>query len=156
MMNQQEIGAFISKCRKDKGFTQAQLAELLGVSDKSVSRWENGKTMPDFSLYEPLCDALDIEVSELLYAKRLDDNEKVEKGEKSAISLFETKSQLETFAVFTEILILVGIVISITLTKVMADTAVERIITLASGWFVWGFGLYIRVRIKKALIRLEG
>lgn len=41
-MNQQKIGRFISECRKQKGLTQAQLAEALGVSDKSVSRWENG------------------------------------------------------------------------------------------------------------------
>lgn len=154
-MNQQEIGKFISKCRKEKGFTQAQLAEALGVSDRSVSRWENGNTMPDISLYEPLCKALDIEVSELLYARKLNDSEKVEKGESSAISLFHTKSQLETFAIFTEILIIVGIVISITLTKVLADTAIERVITLVSGWFVWGFGLVLRIKVRKAIAGFE-
>ena len=47
-MNQQEIGRFISHCRKEKGLTQTQLAEILGVSDKSISRWETGKTLPNF------------------------------------------------------------------------------------------------------------
>ena len=59
-MDQQKIGAFISECRKEKGLTQAQLAEKLGVTDKSVSRWENGRTMPDMSLYEDICGVLGI------------------------------------------------------------------------------------------------
>lgn len=80
-MDKQKIGTFISTCRKEKGLTQAQLAEILGVSDKSISRWENGKTMLDFSLYEPLCQALDIQISELLYAKKMTDNEKEAYGE---------------------------------------------------------------------------
>ena len=70
-MDQQKIGSFISSCRNEKGLTQAQLAEMLGVSDKSISRWENGRTMPDISLYEPLCQALGIQVSELLYARKM-------------------------------------------------------------------------------------
>lgn len=69
-MNQKEIGKFISDRRKEMGLTQAQLAEKLGVNDKSVSRWENGKTMPDLSLYEPLCEILRVGISELLYAKK--------------------------------------------------------------------------------------
>lgn len=104
-MNQQKIGEFIFTCRKEKGLTQSQLAEILGVSDKSISRWENGKTMPDLSLYEPLCKALDIQISELLYAKKMKDYEKTIKGEKSALNILKTKSQLETFGILTEILI---------------------------------------------------
>ena len=59
-MKQEEIGKFIAQCRKEKNLTQAQLAEQLGVTNKSISRWENGKTMMDLSLYEPLCKILDI------------------------------------------------------------------------------------------------
>jgi|LSQX01.2.fsa_nt_gb transcriptional regulator with XRE-family HTH domain len=154
-MKEEDIGAFIRMMRKEKGMTQEQLAEMLGVSQRSVSRWENGKTMPDLSLYEPLCKALDVQVSELLYAKKMSDEEKTEHGEKTALSLLTTKSQLETFAIFTEVLIVVGIIISITLTKVLADTVPEMIITLVSGWFVWGIGLVLRVKIRKAILKLE-
>lgn len=122
-MNQQKIGRFISECRKQKGLTQAQLAEALGVSDKSVSRWENGKTMPDLSIYEPLCEILDIQISELLYARKMTDKEKTIQGEKSALNIFKTKSQLQTFA----------------------------ILTVVCGCFVWGFGLVLRVKIRKAI-----
>ena len=154
-MDQEMIGKFISECRKEKKLTQAQLAEMLGVSDKSVSRWENGKTMPDLSLYEPLCEALNVQISELLYAKKMSNDEKAVQGEKTALNLIMTKSQLETFSIFTELLILVGIIISITLTKVLAATTIQMIITLVCGWFVWGFGLMLRVKVRKAIQKLE-
>jgi len=154
-MDQKAIGAFISECRREKGLTQAQFAELLGVSDKSVSRWENGKTMPDLSLYEPICDALEIQVSELLYARKMIDSEKIEKGEKSALGIFKTKARLETFGIFTELLVLVGIIITITLTKVLADTTAEMVLTMVCGCFVWGFGLALRVLIRKAINEIE-
>lgn len=154
-MNQQKIGVFICSCRKEKELTQVQLAEILGVSDKSISRWENGKTMPDISLYEPLCEALDIQISELLYAKRMTDSEKTEQGEKSALNIFKTKSQLETFGILTEILIIIGIIITVTLTKMLAVTTAQMIITIICGCFVWGFGLMLRVKIRKAIIALE-
>lgn len=150
-MNQQEIGRFISECRKQKGLTQAQLAEALGVSDKTISRWETGKTMPDLSFYEPLCEILDIQISELLYARKMTDKEKTVHGEKSALNIFKTKSQLQTFAILTEILIFIGIIITITLTKLLADNTFEMILTVVCGCFVWGFGLVLRVKIRKAI-----
>ena len=61
-MDQEKIGKFIARCRKENKLTQAQLAEKLNVSDKSISRWENGKTMPDISLFEPLCEILNISI----------------------------------------------------------------------------------------------
>ena len=154
-MNQQKIGEFIFTCRKEKGLTQSQLAEILGVSDKSIYRWENGKTMPDLSLYEPLCKALDIQISELLYAKKMKDYEKTIKGEKSALNILKTKSQLETFGVLTEILIFIGIIITISLTKILAVTTIQMIITMICGCFVWGFGLILRIKIRRAIMKLE-
>lgn len=65
-MDQQKIGRHLAEKRKEKSLTQAQLAELLGVSDRSVSRWENGVTMPDVSLFQPLCAALDMTLDEFL------------------------------------------------------------------------------------------
>ena len=59
-MNQEKIGKFISKCRKDKKMTQSDLAGKLGVTDKSIGNWENGRNMPDLSLFKPLCDELGI------------------------------------------------------------------------------------------------
>ena len=65
-MNQIAIGNFIEKKRKEKNLTQAQLAEKLGVSNKTVSKWENGKCMPDYGVIQPLCTELGVTVSELI------------------------------------------------------------------------------------------
>ena len=72
-MDQEKIGKFIAECRKEKKLTQEQLAEKLGVSNRSISSWENGKTMPDISLFEPLCEELNISINELLKGQRLND-----------------------------------------------------------------------------------
>jgi len=76
-MDQEQIGKFIAKCRKSKNMTQEELAEKLNVNVKSISRWENGKNMPDYSVIEILCDTLDINVNELLNGKKenVDTNE---------------------------------------------------------------------------------
>lgn len=65
-MNQKEIGKYIAQKRKEKNFTQAQLAEKLGVSNKTVSKWENGVCMPDYSVIETLCHELGTTLSQLI------------------------------------------------------------------------------------------
>ncbi len=65
-MNQVKIGSFITARRKANGMTQSQIAEKLGITDKAVSKWETGKSMPDLSLFLPLCDLLEITLNELL------------------------------------------------------------------------------------------
>ncbi|WP_138268410.1 helix-turn-helix domain-containing protein [Anaerofustis stercorihominis] len=70
-MNQSQIGKFIKSLREEKNLTQEQLAEKLNVSNKSVSRWENGKTMPDLSLLVMICEEFDITISELLNGRRM-------------------------------------------------------------------------------------
>ena len=65
-MDQKKIGAFIANRRKQRGFTQSQLAEILGITDKAISKWENGRSMPDLSLFTPLCEQLQITLNELM------------------------------------------------------------------------------------------
>jgi len=65
-MNQKEIGKFISACRKDKGLTQMQLAEMLNITNRALSKCETGKSCPDVSIMLELCDILGITVNELL------------------------------------------------------------------------------------------
>ena len=74
MVEPLELGRFISTCRKEKNLTQKQLGEELGVSDRAVSKWENGKSFPDISLIEPLCQILGISVSEFMLGKGLSRN----------------------------------------------------------------------------------
>ena len=70
-MNQEKIGKFIAELRKEKNITQEELADILGVNVKSISRWENGKTMPDLSLLSILSRKLNVEISELLNGRRM-------------------------------------------------------------------------------------
>ncbi len=65
-MNQVLTGKFITQKRKEKNLTQAQLAEKLAISNKTVSKWENGKCMPDYSIIENLCKELGITIAELM------------------------------------------------------------------------------------------
>ena len=63
-MNQEKIGKFISECRREKQITQEQLAERLGVTNKSISKWENGNCLPDASKYKTLCEILGITIDD--------------------------------------------------------------------------------------------
>ena len=79
-MDQKKIGGFIAARRKDNGLTQSQLAEMLGITDKAVSKWETGKSMPDLSLFCPLCDLLHITLNELLAGEFIPDENLKEKS----------------------------------------------------------------------------
>lgn len=150
-MNQIEIGKFIAILRKEKGLTQSQLADILNVSNKSISRWETGKTLPDISLYDSICRFFNISITELLYAKKMDMDECLKKIDKISLNMFFTKSQLETYAIFVEILIFVDIIITISLVNIKNLTIIERVITLSCGSFVWLFGIIMRVKLKKMI-----
>lgn len=82
-MDTKKIGKFISENRKRKGLTQEQLGELLGVTNKTISRWENGNYMPDLSLLVPLSETLDISLNELLNGKYITEDKIMETTEKS-------------------------------------------------------------------------
>lgn len=84
-MDQMAVGQFIAKKRKEKNLTQAQLAEKLGVSNKTISKWECGKCMPDYSIVEALCAELGITLNELI------DGEEVEKS----IRTYDNESIME-------------------------------------------------------------
>ena len=86
-MNQIEIGKFISKCRKGKKLTQAQLAEKLNITDRAVSKWETGKSMPDSSIMLELCEILGITVNELLSGEEIDIESFEKKADENLIAL---------------------------------------------------------------------
>lgn len=77
-MNQKKIGRFIAECRKNQNLTQMQLAEKLNVTDKAVSKWERGVSMPDASIMIELCEIIGINVNELLCGEKnnMEDNDK--------------------------------------------------------------------------------
>lgn len=105
-MNQEKIGKFITTCRKEKNLTQEELAEKLNVSNKSVSRWENGKNMPDYSVLNDLCNILDININELLSGEK-DNKETIENLDMILKEYYKMKKQKERL----KVLVIVGTVV---------------------------------------------
>ena len=97
-MDQIKIGAFIAALRKEHGLTQRQLAEELGISDKTVSKWETGKGLPEVSLMLPLCQRLGISVNELLSGERLEQESYEQRAEENMLNLMidSKKKELKT------------------------------------------------------------
>ena len=105
-MDQIKIGKFISKCRKENKLTQEQLAEKLSVTAKSVSRWENGKTMPDLSLMKPLCEILGITLNELISGERIEKKEYQKKSEENILKTINySNKKTKIFKIFLGCLI---------------------------------------------------
>ena len=92
-MEQTKIGKFIASCRKEQNMTQAVLAEKLGISDRAVSKWETGKSMPDSSIMLELCKLLKINVNELLSGEIIDMDNYKAKAEENMIRLQEKKDR---------------------------------------------------------------
>ena len=115
-MNQEKIGKFILKCRKEKKLTQIELAEKLGVTDKSISNWENGRNMPDLSLFKPLCEILDISINDLISGEKLSKDKYQEKLEENIISTIDytNKKILIKNNIIGIIFLTFGIIITIT------------------------------------------
>lgn len=86
-MNQVKIGKFIAECRKKNNLTQMQLAEKLNITDRAISKWENGKAMPDSSIMLDLCNELKISVNELLSGEMIDMNNYNEIAEKTLLEM---------------------------------------------------------------------
>ena len=104
-MDQLKIGEFIARTRKEKGFTQRQLADALLISDKTVSKWECGNGMPEVSLMMPLCETLGITVNELLSAKRLSTSDYQKNAEVNLMKLIKEKQEAK-FRMIIEVLVL--------------------------------------------------
>ena len=92
-MDQIKIGRFIAECRKKKNFTQMQLAEKLNITDRAISKWENGKGMPDSSIMLDLCKELQISVNELLSGEVLEMNSYNKKLEQNLIDIVKQKEE---------------------------------------------------------------
>lgn len=94
-MDQIKIGKFIAACRKEKGYTQASLAEELGITDRAVSKWETGKSLPDSSIMLELCELLSINVNELLKGEHMD-MEEYAKASQEIILDFKKRDEEKT------------------------------------------------------------
>ena len=114
-MDLDKIGKFIALNRKNKGLTQEQLAEKLGVTNKTISRWETGKYMPDLSLLKPLSEELGITLNELLSGEKIKEEKIVENTERNILNTidYSSKKVENEHKKISIILMILGAIISI-------------------------------------------
>lgn len=148
-MNQVKIGLFIAKCRKNKNLTQNQLAEKLNVTDRAVSKWERGKSMPDYSIMLELCNILDITVDELLNGEHLGDDH----YEETVINLVQEKVAADKMLLKMEIVLGVVSVATLLLGCLLAAyLEMEdwlRIVIIIVIFFISFIGLIPAIRIEQ-------
>ena len=122
-MNPIKIGQFIASLRKEQNMTQLELASKIGVTDRAISKWENGRGLPDISLIIPLCEALSISVNELLCGERIVTEDITKKSEENIIETlsYSEKRIKNTKRIFYSILASILSVIILLITAFFID-----------------------------------
>lgn len=105
MMDQIKIGKFIAEKRKEKGITQSELAEKLGITDRAVSKWETGRCLPDAGLMHDLCKTLGITVNDLFNGEVVDMKENEQKLEEHLLEMTKLKEERDRLLLRLEIVI---------------------------------------------------
>ena len=147
-MKQQDIGRFISEKRRARNLTQEQLAELLGVSNKTVSKWETGKSMPDYSIVESLCKELNITISELIAAKEKEsESTPVYTEEQVALLLYKAQQMENKNRISISKPIKKGVTIGSVLAMIISYTTWKSIgWAILHGLMSWGYIIYYLIR----------
>ena len=150
-MNQERIGKFIAKCRKSKKMTQSELAEKLGVTDKSIGNWENGRNMPDLSLFKPLCDELDITINDLLSGEKISKDKYQEKFEENIVNTidYSTKKINKYSNIIGIILVIFGLFVAMSAIMIFPSES-----SWGSVYSVFGILIFL-VGISKLLKRFK-
>ena len=128
-MDQIAIGRYIARKRKEQNLTQEQLSEQLGVSNKTISKWENGKCMPDYSLIQKLCEALDVTLPELMDGEDAAENSVRVYDDEQILDLLRRTQELESQQniLYGLVLIVLGIA-SGAMSKTTGGTDVQKFI----------------------------
>ena len=133
-MNQIKIGKFIAECRKKNNLTQMQLAEKLNITDRAISKWENGKTMPDSSIMLDLCNELKISVNELLSGEMINMESKNEKQEQVLLDMakqIEQKNKIIWTSMWVIMAVsIIALTIGLFTVAFMMPEGVEQLITI--------------------------
>lgn len=116
-----DIGKFLQEVRKSKGLTQKELAEQIGISDKTISKWENGNSVPDTSMLLPLCNALGITVNEFLSCEKILPENYSMKAEENIMALIEENKRTQKGNIVSRII--GGVVVFISLIFMLISNA---------------------------------
>ncbi|WP_455534319.1 helix-turn-helix domain-containing protein [Roseburia inulinivorans] len=147
-MDQVKIGKFLSDERKAKGYTQKQLSELLGISDKTISKWECGNGFPEASLLLPLCNELEITVNELLTGERISQQNYKKKAEENMVNMIREKEENKQKILLTTMIGVISTITFVTLLLVVCfytDVIILpiKMVLMVIAISVFGVGLYV-------------
>ena len=148
-MDQYKIGRFIAETRKQKNLTQEALGEKVGVTNKTVSRWETGRYMPDLDTIPVLCEELGITVNELLCGEKLDENYK-EQADENILDVFAVNKSINKRKLLCDSLIGAGA--GIILGVVYAPDTTKKAICVGFGLALLCVGWFLRYRLDQAVI----
>ena len=152
-MNQIKIGKFIAECRKKNNLTQMQLAEKLDITDRAISKWENGKAMPDSSIMLDLCNELKISVNELLSGEMIEMKNYDKSVEKNLLDMVKQKEEADKRLLTLEVFI--GVLVTIIfLSLVFVASFVNmkdwiRILLIVVGFIPFIIGVLFTIRIEQ-------
>lgn len=155
-MDQVKIGKFISDERKAKGYTQKQLSELLGISDKTISKWECGNGFPEASLLLPLCNELEITVNELLTGERISQQNYKKKAEENMVNMIKEREENKKKLIPTIITGLIATISFITLIMVVAVyteviAVLVKILLIVIACVIFGCGLMVAMEGERTI-----
>ena len=152
-MDQVKIGKFIAERRRERGLTQMQLGEMLGITDRAVSKWENGRSLPDSSIMLELCKILGISVNDLLCGEVITMDNYKEQYEKSLIEMVRQKENNDKKLLSLEILIgIFSTIILLGFTVVAAYVEMQdwlRVVLIVVGFAICLVGLGFAIRIEQ-------
>lgn len=152
-MNQVKIGKFIAECRKKNNLTQMQLAEKLNITDRAVSKWETGKSLPDSSIMLDLCKELGISVNDLLSGEIVTMDNYNEKSEKILLDMVKQKEEADKRMLSLEIVIgVLSSLILFPLIFVASFVQMEewlRILLILIGFIPFIIGMMYAIKIEQ-------
>ncbi len=152
-MDQIRIGKFIAQCRKNRNLTQMQLAEKLSITDRAVSKWENGKSMPDSSIMLELCELLDITVNDLLCGEVVAMDNYNKELENSLLEMIKEKEssdkRLLTLEWVIGILSLIILFVPIAVSALLPMENWLRLVIVFSGFIPAIVGLHFAMKIEQ-------
>lgn len=155
-MDQTKIGQFIANCRKEKKLTQAQLAEQLGITDRAVSKWETGKSMPDSSIMLKLCEILGITVNELLSGEviTMENYEKTADENLIALKRKDENNMAKNviIAILFSMALLVGIMVCLICNVAISGGLTWSLIPVSSMVYAWVIAFPAIISGKRGMI----
>lgn len=152
-MDQKRIGDFIATLRKEKGITQQELGDYLSVTNKTVSRWETGKYMPDIAVIPELCKFFDISINEFIYGQRIGEDTFRNQADINILDILTRDKKLRRQKQYSEMM--GGAGTGLILSVLYNPDRVEKTVVALIGLIMIFIGWYLRSKIDKSPVSLQ-